>query len=141
MVLSINNSSLNAGIIIAKVGLFIFPQNLNFTIFSIYIIIRNIQEQEKKKLSNKKFIFNADDFGMSNAYNKAVLAGYNSGFLTSASICANGESFDAAVNEVLPECSDLGTGVHLNIIEGTSLVDKSEIPMLVDSYGNFKNGF
>lgn len=58
---------------------------------------------------------------MSNAFNKAVLDGYNSGFLTSASICANGEAFDAAVNEIIPECPKLGIGVHLNIIEGQSL--------------------
>lgn len=77
--------------------------------------------QEGFILSNKKFILNADDFGMSNAFNKAVLDGYHSGFLTSASICANGKEFDAAVNEIIPECTNLGIGVHLNIIEGNSL--------------------
>lgn len=74
-------------------------------------------------LSNKKFILNADDFGMSNAFNKAVLDGYNHGFLTSASICANGNAFDPAVNEIIPECNNLGMGVHLNIIEGKSLAN------------------
>lgn len=59
---------------------------------------------------------------MSKAFNKAVLDGYNNGFLTSASICANGEDFDAAVNEIIPECPNLGIGVHLNIIEGNSLL-------------------
>lgn len=58
---------------------------------------------------------------MSNAFNKAVLGGYNSGFLTSASICANGDAFEAAVNEIIPECPDLSIGVHLNVIEGISL--------------------
>lgn len=77
--------------------------------------------QGKFILSNKKFILNADDFGMTKAFNKAVLDGYNSGFLTSASICANGKAFDAAVNEIIPECPNLGIGVHLNIIEGKSL--------------------
>jgi len=72
-------------------------------------------------LSNKKFILNADDFGMSKAFNKAVLDGYNHGFLTSASICANGKDFEPAVNEIIPECPNLGIGVHLNIIEGFSL--------------------
>lgn len=77
-------------------------------------------------MSNKKFILNADDFGMSNAFNKAVLVGYNSGFLTSASICANGEAFDAAVNEIIPECPNLSIGVHLNIIEGKSLLSQEK---------------
>lgn len=89
----------------------------------------------------KKFILNADDFGMSNAFNRAVLEGYNHGFLTSASICANGNAFDAAVNEILPECPNLGIGVHLNIIEGNSLLDSFQILLLVDSKGKFKNGY
>jgi len=77
-------------------------------------------------LSNKKFILNADDFGMSKAFNKAVLEGYNNGFLTSTSICANGKAFDSAVNEVIPECTNLGIGVHLNIIEGSALGDEEK---------------
>lgn len=74
-------------------------------------------------MSNKKFILNADDFGMSKSFNKAVLEGYHNGFLTSASICANGDEFDSAVNEIIPECPNLGIGVHLNIIEGNSLLN------------------
>ncbi len=92
-------------------------------------------------MSNKKFILNADDFGMSKAFNKAVLEGYNSGFLTSASICANGEAFEAAVNEIIPECPNLGIGVHLNIIEGQSLLDFTKASTLTNLSGNFNNGY
>jgi len=92
-------------------------------------------------LSNKKFILNADDFGMSKAYNKAVLDGYNHGFLTSASICANGNSFEAAVNEIIPECPNLGIGVHLNIIEGNSLQEFNQTASLTDVNKNFNNGY
>lgn len=92
-------------------------------------------------MSNKKFILNADDFGMSNAFNKAVLDGYSSGFLTSASICANGEAFDVAVNEIIPECPKLGIGVHLNIIEGKSLQDFTKTSMLTNLEGKFSNGY
>lgn len=98
-------------------------------------------EQEKNILSNKKFILNADDFGMSNAFNKAVVDGYNNGFLTSASICANGEAFTTAVNEIIPECPKLGIGVHLNIIEGHALQDFTKLNLLTDLEGNFKNGY
>lgn len=92
-------------------------------------------------MTNKKFILNADDFGLSTAFNRAVLEGHNNGFLKSASICANGEAFDAAVNEILPECADLGVGVHLNIIEGKALSNPEEIPLLVTKDGMFKNGY
>lgn len=78
---------------------------------------------------------------MSNAFNKAVLDGYNNGFLTSASICANGSAFSAAVNEIIPECPNLGIGVHLNIIEGQTLQDFTKTNMLTDLNGNFCNGY
>ncbi len=87
---------------------------------------------------SKKFILNADDFGMSKAFNRAVLEGYNNGFLSSASLCANGKAFNAAVNEILPECPDLGLGVHLNIIEGKAL---TKADMLTDKKGKFNKGF
>ena len=84
----------------------------------------------------KKFILNADDFGMSKAFNRAVLD--HNGFLTSASLCANGKAFNAAVNEIIPECPNLGLGVHLNIIEGRSL---TKAPLLTNKRGKFNNGF
>lgn len=89
-------------------------------------------------MSNKKFILNADDFGMTQDFNRAVLEGYNNGFLTSASICANGLAFDSAINEILPECQDLGLGVHLNIIEGKAL---THAECLTDKNGNFNKGY
>lgn len=89
-------------------------------------------------MSNKKFILNADDFGMNQDFNRAVLEGYNYGFLRSASICANGPAFESAVNEILPECQDLGLGVHLNIIEGKSL---THAECLTDNQGNFNKGY
>ena len=89
-------------------------------------------------MANKKFIINADDFGMSKAFNRAVLDGYHNGFLTSASLCANGKAFNAAVNEIIPECPNLGTGVHLNIMEGRSL---TKAPLLTNKRGKFNNSY
>ena len=87
---------------------------------------------------NKNFILNADDFGMSHAFNQAVLEGYNNGILTSASICANGVFFEEAINETIPNCKNLSVGIHLNIIEGKSL---THCPLLTDKNGNFNNGY
>lgn len=92
-------------------------------------------------MGNKKFILNADDFGMSNAHNKAVLNGYNNGFLTSASICANGKAFETAVNEIIPECLNLGIGVHLNIIEGKSVQNLTKVNSLTNLDNEFNNGY
>ena len=53
-------------------------------------------------MSDKKFILNADDFGMSEAFNRAVLEGYSSGILKSASLVANGDAFNEAWKNVIP---------------------------------------
>ena len=88
---------------------------------------------------SKKFILNADDFGMSEAFNKAVYDGYNFGILKSTSICTNGEAFENAVSEIIPKCPDLSLGVHLNIIEGKSLC--SGLNLLTDNFNEFNNGY
>lgn len=90
-------------------------------------------------MSDKKFILNADDFGMSDAYNRAILEGYQSGILKSASLVANGEAFEEAWKTVIPSCPDLGVGVHLNIIEGKSLC--LHLDKLTDDDGNFNNSY
>ncbi len=86
-----------------------------------------------------QFILNADDFGMSAEHNDAVLEGYRYGLLKSASLTANGNSFDDAISRVIPLCPDLSIGVHLNIIEGKAL--SADSYLLTDSSGNFNNSY
>ncbi len=90
-------------------------------------------------MADKKFILNADDFGMSEAFNTAILEGYQAGLLKSTSLVANGQAYEEAVNNVIPACPDLGVGVHLNFIEGKSLV--KDLNTLTDSDGNFNNSY
>lgn len=87
----------------------------------------------------KRFILNADDFGLSKALNRAVLEGFQGGLLKSASLTANGEAFDEAIHSVIPACPDLGVGIHLNVIEGKALCE--DIDTLTDSNGNFNNSY
>ena len=86
----------------------------------------------------KKFILNAEDFGMSKAFNRGVLDGYHNGFLNSASLCANGKAFNAAVNEIIPECPNLSIGVHLNITQGRALTKAGK---LTNKRGKFNKKF
>ena len=90
-------------------------------------------------MSDKKFVLNADDFGMSSAFNTAIYEGYQKGLLKSTSLVANGEAFDEAVEKVVNSCEGLGVGVHLNIIEGKALVEDQK--ELTDSNGNFNNSY
>lgn len=90
-------------------------------------------------MPGKRFILNADDFGMSRAFNRAVLEGFSEGLLKSASLTANGVAFDDAVNTVIPKCPELGVGIHLNIIEGQSLCE--DVNSLINSNGEFCNSY
>lgn len=86
----------------------------------------------------KKFILTADDFGLSKEFNNAVLEGYKKGILKSASLCVNGVAFLDAVSNIIPQCSNLGIGVHLNIMEGKSLTDCN---LLTNKNGFFNNSY
>lgn len=85
----------------------------------------------------KRFILNADDFGMSKELNRAVLEGYQAGLLKSASLVANGKEFEEAVNNIIPNCPELGVGVHLNIMSGRALC--TDVTTLSDEDGRFNN--
>lgn len=87
----------------------------------------------------KRFILNAEDFGVSKAANRAVLEAYEYGLLKSVSLTTNGEAFDEAVDAILPQCPELGIGVHLNLTSGISLC--SDVDLLTDSKGNFLNSY
>lgn len=89
-------------------------------------------------MAENKFILNADDFGMSNDFNRAVLFAHSRGFLKSASLCPNGAAFDNAINEVLPECHNLGIGVHLNIKSGKAL---THCDLLTNFNGEFNKSY
>lgn len=83
----------------------------------------------------KRFILNADDFGISKDTNRAVQEGYQHGLLKSVSLMANGEAFDDAVNSIVPQCENLGVGIHLNITFGLPLC--TDLTTMIDSSGKF----
>lgn len=88
---------------------------------------------------SKKFILNADDLGLSKELNRAVLEGYQGGILKSASIVANGATFDEAINSILPQCPDLAVGIHLNVTKGVSLCE--DVTELINEKGEFNNSY
>ncbi len=90
-------------------------------------------------MKEKRFILNADDFGMSEAFNTAVFEGAQAGILKSTSLVANGDAYEQAVQTVIPSSPELGVGVHLNIIEGKALIPEQF--ELVDQNGVFNNSY
>ncbi len=82
----------------------------------------------------KKLIVNADDFGRHISVNRAIIQGYETGCITSASLMPGGEAFDDAVAKAAAH-PDLGIGVHLTLIGEKPVLDPAKIPSLVDEKG------
>ena len=87
---------------------------------------------------SKRFIVNADDFGLSGSVNTAVIRAHREGILTSASLMVNEDGFDEAV-KLAKENPKLGVGLHLTLLQGRSTLPQEKIPGLVNSRGEFSN--
>ena len=81
-------------------------------------------------------IINAEDFGLSESINKGICEGLKAGFITSASLFVNAKFTDDAVR-IIKENDFKNIGVHLNLTYGKPVLDKKEIPNLLESDGNF----
>ncbi|HSB08379.1 MAG TPA: ChbG/HpnK family deacetylase [Blastocatellia bacterium] len=82
----------------------------------------------------KKLIVNADDFGFTTGVNAGIVRAFKEGIVTSATIMANGEAFDDAVDLALSN-PGLGVGCHLALVGGRPITRADEVPSLVDNQG------
>jgi hopanoid biosynthesis associated protein HpnK len=82
----------------------------------------------------KQLILNADDFGMTRGVNDAIIRAYQEGILTSATLMANGQAFEDAVQRALTN-PRLGVGCHLVLVGGNSVAPPDEIASLADAEG------
>jgi chitin disaccharide deacetylase len=99
---------------------------------------KHIDKSSPNPTSKQRLIVNADDFGMSEEVNEAVIRAYREGVLTSTSLMVTGAAFEQAVS-LARENPGLGVGIHLVTVVGKSVLPHSEIPSLVDEEGNFSN--
>jgi hopanoid biosynthesis associated protein HpnK len=81
-------------------------------------------------------ILNADDFGYSEAVNKAVLRAHLNGALTSASLMVTEPAFEQAV-EMARGAPGLGVGLHVSVSFDHALLKPDQIPSLVGPDGRF----
>ena len=86
----------------------------------------------------RRLIINADDFGVSEEVNEAVIRAYKEGVLTSASLMVTGAAFEQAVR-LAKENPGLAVGIHLVTVVGKSVLSHSEIPHLVNRERSFSN--
>jgi len=83
-----------------------------------------------------KLIINADDFGINSNVNKAIVNCFQKDIISSATLMANMDGFDEAVELAKIHGFVNCIGLHVNLIEGKSLTDLSGTG-LTDSNGFF----
>jgi hopanoid biosynthesis associated protein HpnK len=87
-------------------------------------------------LTEKSVIFTADDFGLADALNGAVVLAHRRGLLTCASLMAAGPRTQAAL-ALARDLPGLCLGVHLTLVQGQAVLPPPAIPHLVNSQGFF----
>jgi len=83
-----------------------------------------------------RLVVNADDFGISEEVNEAVIRAFREGVLRSCSLIVTGSAFDHAVR-LAKRTRGLAVGIHLVTIKGRAVLPSSQVPNLVDKEGNF----
>ncbi|MBI2876299.1 MAG: hopanoid biosynthesis-associated protein HpnK [Candidatus Tectomicrobia bacterium] len=86
----------------------------------------------------QRLILTGDDFGQSEAINRAIRLAHQQGVLTSASLLVNGPAWEEAV-AFAREAPSLSVGLHLALVQSKATLPHQEIPGLVDPQGNFSD--
>jgi predicted glycoside hydrolase/deacetylase ChbG (UPF0249 family) len=81
-------------------------------------------------------IVNADDFGMTQSINKAIVYCYEHGYINSASLMANMPFFDEAVDLIHKNSFIKHVGIHANLTDGKPVSD-FDLPEFLDENGNW----
>jgi hopanoid biosynthesis associated protein HpnK len=86
-----------------------------------------------------QLIVHADDFGLSEGVNLAVLYAHREGIVTSTSVMATGDAFDHAM-ALAADAPSLDIGVHLTLTEHRPVTEGVMVASLVDDAGRFRPG-
>lgn len=82
-------------------------------------------------------LFHADDFAVSTHVSEVIASCVEEGYLQSISIMPNMKCFEKSLT-IFNEIKDMvKASVHLNIMEGYCVADKTKIPLLTDERGRF----
>jgi chitin disaccharide deacetylase len=87
----------------------------------------------------KNLIVNADDLGWTEGVNRGIAEAHRKGLVTSASLLANGPSFDSAL-EIARANPELGVGVHLNLSDGGPTAKPEDVRGLLNEAGALEGG-
>jgi chitin disaccharide deacetylase len=80
----------------------------------------------------RRLIVNADDFGLTDGINRAVVDLYELDALTSTTLMAAAPRFHEAV-EISQHQKPLGVGCHIVLVDGTPVANPTAVPTLLDA--------
>lgn len=82
----------------------------------------------------RRLIVNADDFGLTDGVNRAIVELHSTGALTSATLMAASPRFDGAV-ALARKNPSLGMGCHIVLVDGIPVSDPATTPSLLERPG------
>ena len=77
---------------------------------------------------------NADDLGSFDNVDQSIFDGIESGYITSASIMANGENLHETVKHI-NDYKNISFGIHLNLTSGQPITSSEKLKLLLDENG------
>ncbi len=89
----------------------------------------------------RRLIINADDFGLTPGVNRAIAEGHERGVVTSATLMANSQAFEGAVNIARATVNpSFSVGCHVVLLDGAPLLPPELVPTLLEP-GNGSHQF
>jgi hypothetical protein len=83
------------------------------------------------------FIFTADDYGVINSIDDAIIEAVNAGKINSVAAFPNGPNAVNRLKKLAKECPDVEIGCHFTITSGKPVSSLSEVKSLVRKNGKF----
>jgi hopanoid biosynthesis associated protein HpnK len=80
----------------------------------------------------RQLIINADDLGLTNGVNRAIIETHNRGVVTSATLMAHGAAFEDAI-QLIGSAPRLSVGCHVVLTDGMPVLPPDAIPTLLAS--------
>jgi hopanoid biosynthesis associated protein HpnK len=83
----------------------------------------------------RRLIVNADDFGLTQGVNRAIVEAHEHGVVTSSTLMAIGQAFDDAI-QCAKSASRLSVGCHVVLVDGVPVFGGRQTPTLFDQKAN-----
>ena len=75
----------------------------------------------------RRLIINADDFGLTQGVNRAIVESHHDGIVTSSTLMANGRAFDNAIQRA-KSAPGLSVGCHVVLVDGVPVLGGRNTP-------------